>query len=328
MSSAPSIQGADGLRLALGVAAAVLAVAVQGGAQEPAAPAAPADPRVGLKAGLRDAGEAARNMELVATLPKPEGFFDPKAPAGDPTGPERRRTTTPEAEVKDTGANPRAAGSQSAAAAAERAGLRELRPRVQRRPSLRRQLPRVQHLRHRGPEEGRSCSRRSCARAARATCRSTATCCSCRSSRRAAGSTAARRASRRRSAPSASAASASSTSATCASRSRWPPCRPAADRTRTRWSPTRRTRRTSTSTARARARCDRARSSRAAPDWIPKEDPNTALFSIDVIQVPLAAPEKARDRQPAAHLRRSEDRRHRGPLAGRRPRPGHADGRA
>ena len=25
----------------------------------------------------------------------------------------------------------------------------------------------------------------------------------------------------------------------------------------------------------------------------PKEDPNTALFSIDVIQVPLAAPEKA-----------------------------------
>ena len=41
----------------------------------------------------------------------------------------------------------------------------------------------------------------------------------------------------------------------------------------------------------------------------PKEDPNTALFSIDVIQVPLAAPEQARDRQPAAHLRGSDDRR-------------------
>ena len=41
-------------------------------------------------------------------------------------------------------------------------------------------------------------------------------------------------------------------------------------------------------------------------DKKPEEDPNTALFSIDVIQVPLAAPEKARDRQPAAHLRRSE----------------------
>ncbi|MGB2713861.1 MAG: hypothetical protein WBC51_06755 [Vicinamibacterales bacterium] len=47
------------------------------------------DPRVGLKPGLRDAGHAARNLELVATLPKPEGFFDPKAPAGQPTAPER-----------------------------------------------------------------------------------------------------------------------------------------------------------------------------------------------------------------------------------------------
>ena len=47
------------------------------------------DPRVGLKPGLRDAGHAARNLELVATLPKPEGFFDPKAPAGPPTAPER-----------------------------------------------------------------------------------------------------------------------------------------------------------------------------------------------------------------------------------------------
>ncbi len=55
-----------------------------GGDQRPAA-----DPRVGLKPGLRDAGEAARNMEKVATLPKPEGFFDPKLPAGEPTGPER-----------------------------------------------------------------------------------------------------------------------------------------------------------------------------------------------------------------------------------------------
>jgi hypothetical protein len=49
------------------------------------------DPRVGLKPGLKDAGHAARNLELVATLPKPEGFFDPKQPAGPPTGPERER---------------------------------------------------------------------------------------------------------------------------------------------------------------------------------------------------------------------------------------------
>jgi len=47
------------------------------------------DPRVGLKPGLRDAAHAARNMELVASLPKPQGFFDPKQPAGEPTAPER-----------------------------------------------------------------------------------------------------------------------------------------------------------------------------------------------------------------------------------------------
>jgi len=90
----------------LSMAAAVLAAAVQGGAQERTAPAPPADPRSALKAGLRDAGKVAHNMELVTNLPKPEGFFDPKAPGGEPTGPERPRTVSPEAEVKDTGANP------------------------------------------------------------------------------------------------------------------------------------------------------------------------------------------------------------------------------
>jgi len=43
-----------------------------------------ADPRVGLAAGLRDAGQAAENLELQAALPKPEGFFDPENPAGLP----------------------------------------------------------------------------------------------------------------------------------------------------------------------------------------------------------------------------------------------------
>src|SRR5215475_50390 len=32
------------------------------------------DPRVGLKGGLYDAGQAAFGMELVTTLPKPAGF--------------------------------------------------------------------------------------------------------------------------------------------------------------------------------------------------------------------------------------------------------------
>ena len=47
------------------------------------------DPRAALKPGFRDAGQAALNIELVSTLPKPDGFFDPKAPAGTPAPPER-----------------------------------------------------------------------------------------------------------------------------------------------------------------------------------------------------------------------------------------------
>ena len=47
------------------------------------------DPRVHLKAGFRDAGEATFNLERVATLPKPDGFFDPHAPAGLPMPTER-----------------------------------------------------------------------------------------------------------------------------------------------------------------------------------------------------------------------------------------------
>lgn len=73
-----------------GLSCALIALSlVAGDAQEPTP--APPDPRVGLKAGLRDAGVAARNMTLVASLPKPEGFFDPNAPAGLPTPPERTR---------------------------------------------------------------------------------------------------------------------------------------------------------------------------------------------------------------------------------------------
>lgn len=42
------------------------------------------DPRTTLKAGFRDAGQAASNMELIASLPKPTGFFDPTNPEGNP----------------------------------------------------------------------------------------------------------------------------------------------------------------------------------------------------------------------------------------------------
>jgi hypothetical protein len=75
----------------------LLSVVALGGAQERTTPdkaepkpaAAKNDPRIGLKGGLRDAGQAARNMELVSSLPKPAGFFDPKQPAGEASRPER-----------------------------------------------------------------------------------------------------------------------------------------------------------------------------------------------------------------------------------------------
>ena len=57
------------------------------------------DPRVNLKAGLNDAGEAALNMVLVATLGKPEGFYDPYAPMGLPTP--REDDPEPESERQD-----------------------------------------------------------------------------------------------------------------------------------------------------------------------------------------------------------------------------------
>ncbi len=42
------------------------------------------DPRSGLSAGLHDAGMAQENMKLLAALPKPAGFFDPSNPSGKP----------------------------------------------------------------------------------------------------------------------------------------------------------------------------------------------------------------------------------------------------
>jgi hypothetical protein len=73
------------------VGAGVWAVCVGAALAAQQTPAVPAknDPRVGLKPGYTNAGEAAKNLEKVATLGKPEGFYDPEAPAGTPTPPER-----------------------------------------------------------------------------------------------------------------------------------------------------------------------------------------------------------------------------------------------
>ena len=55
------------------------------------------DPRVQLAAGFDDAGQASWNMALVATRPKPEGFYDPHTPAGRPVPTE----PAPEAEPSE-----------------------------------------------------------------------------------------------------------------------------------------------------------------------------------------------------------------------------------
>jgi hypothetical protein len=84
-------------------------------AQSTAPPPAAADPRIGLTPGFRTAGQAARNMQLVASLPKPDGFFDPKTPAGIPTPPEPPPGAPPEPETDPTPASPDAqpaAGAQ------------------------------------------------------------------------------------------------------------------------------------------------------------------------------------------------------------------------
>jgi uncharacterized protein (DUF305 family) len=76
------------------------------------------DPRTGLRAGFRDAGEAAWNMALVTALPKPDGFFDPDAPAGLPSQPAPRPTPRPRQPAGDTA--PATPGDQEA----QRAGAR------------------------------------------------------------------------------------------------------------------------------------------------------------------------------------------------------------
>ena len=85
--------------------AVVMALTIQGRAQDkPAAPPSN-DPRTTLKAGYKDAGNIARNMELVGTMPKAPGFFDPKAPAGGPMpAPRPTSATAPPAPATGTAA--------------------------------------------------------------------------------------------------------------------------------------------------------------------------------------------------------------------------------
>jgi len=90
------------------LSAVVLSLAVAGNAQQK--PMDPKDPRTGLKPGLRDAGIAASGMELVATRPRAEGFYDPKNPAGEAMPAERPAGAPPVAPAPPApGAAPRPA---------------------------------------------------------------------------------------------------------------------------------------------------------------------------------------------------------------------------
>ena len=82
------------MRTALGMVG--VALVCGGVAQAQQAAPNPKDPRIGLKPGHTDAGVAAKHMELVSNLPKPPGFFDPKAPAGSVSPPERPAGAPPE----------------------------------------------------------------------------------------------------------------------------------------------------------------------------------------------------------------------------------------
>ena len=64
-----------------------------------------ADPRVNLGAGYYDAGQASMNMNLVAALPKPDGFFDPANPMGLPMS--RLNQAGEEVSNEDEDAEPR-----------------------------------------------------------------------------------------------------------------------------------------------------------------------------------------------------------------------------
>jgi uncharacterized protein (DUF305 family) len=69
------------------------------------------DPRVNLSAGFNDAGHAALNMQLLTALPKPAGFFDPDNPEGFPMG----REPLPGPTITTSEPNADAAGNENGA---------------------------------------------------------------------------------------------------------------------------------------------------------------------------------------------------------------------
>jgi hypothetical protein len=91
------------------------------------------DPRPTLKPGLKDAGQASRHMTLIASRPKPNGFVDPHAPTGAPIPPEPARGAA-SSEQPGTAAAPSDAdpttSSTAAAAATDGSSASTQKPRA------------------------------------------------------------------------------------------------------------------------------------------------------------------------------------------------------
>ena len=79
------------------------------------------DPRVELKAGFLDAEQALWNLELVAALPKPTGFFSPDAPEGIPIPSEDEEAQESSDETEDSEAENESAESDDSSAESEAA---------------------------------------------------------------------------------------------------------------------------------------------------------------------------------------------------------------
>ena len=82
---------------------------------------------------------------------------------------------------------------------------------------------------------------------------------------------------------------------------------------------------TSTSISPAPAMSVRLKNWRGAPAETPDKNPDTALFRIDIIKVPLAHPELAKIVSSPRIFSRCANRRHQRPLEGRQSRRRHAD---
>ena len=79
MAGRPGRQWATTLLPSALLLAGLLAAAPGAGAQGARAGAPSADPRIGLAPGWRDAAEASSNLRLIAHRPRPEGWYNPEA---------------------------------------------------------------------------------------------------------------------------------------------------------------------------------------------------------------------------------------------------------